>query len=137
MSLEDLPEGNLLGLFEHARAPQPTDALASHPPRPSSALFSQSPAKKPRLSPPSLKLPPSSMDIVDMGPLSPFAFEDPTSAMTSPWLVRVVLDLHDVHRLSWMDMSDVIWRMYGVQTGSGEVLDILSGNGRVRRSWWD
>lgn len=57
--------------------------------------------------------------------------------MTSPWLVRVVLDLHDVKGVSWMDITSVVERVYGVQTGSAEVLEILSGNGRVRRRWWD
>lgn len=57
--------------------------------------------------------------------------------MTSPWLVRVVLDLHDMHRLSWMDIGGFVERVYGVRTGSEEVLEILSGNGRVRRRWWD
>lgn len=135
---EELPEGNLLGLFERAQAPMPADALTSHPPRPLSPRSSQSPAKRPRLSPPSsLDLPSSSQATLDIGPVSPFAFQDPGSAMTSPWLVRVVLDLFDVHRMCWMGIGDMIWKLYGVQTGSGEVLDILHGNGRVRRMWWD
>jgi hypothetical protein len=140
LSLRDLPEGNLLGLFEHAPPPLPADALTSHPPRTVSPPYAQSAAKRPRLSPPRLALPPNAIDgaaAVDMGPASPFAFQDPSSAMTSPWLVRAVLDLHDVHRLSWMEISDVIGRVYGVRTSSAEVLDVLSGNGRVRRSWWD
>ena len=102
-------------------------------------MHAQSKAKRQRLSPPRLALPPNVIDGVagDMGPASPFTFQDPESAMTSPWLVRAVLDLHDVHRLSWMEISDVIGRVYGVRTSSAEVLDVLSGNGRVRRSWWD
>ncbi|KAF2622555.1 hypothetical protein BU25DRAFT_352045 [Macroventuria anomochaeta] len=110
----------------HSRAPRPSDALSSHPP-----------TKRARLSPPHLSLPPLSSDITDISPTSPFAFQDPAFPMTSPWLVRVVLDLYDVHRLSWMDIGDVVGRIYGVQTGSAEVLNILSGNGRVRRVWWD
>lgn len=139
LSLRDLPEGNLLGLFEHAPPPLPADALTSHPPRRLSPMHAQSKAKRQRLSPPRLALPPNVIGAaaVDMGPASPFAFQDPESAMTSPWLVRAVLDLHDVHRLSWMEISDVIGRVYGVRTSSAEVLDVLSGNGRVRRSWWD
>ncbi|KAF3033278.1 hypothetical protein E8E12_004952 [Didymella heteroderae] len=95
----DLPEGNLLGLFENAHKPRPSDALNSHPPRPLSPravspLPSHSPAKRPRLSPPAISLPPP--DPTLSGPISPFAFQDPESSMTSPWLVRMVLDLHDV-----------------------------------------
>ncbi|KAJ8116352.1 hypothetical protein OPT61_g2212 [Boeremia exigua] len=135
MRLDDLPEGNLLGLFEHAQPPRRSDALNSHPPRALSPLASQSPAKRPRLASPSPSLQPHSE--MDVEPVSPFAFQDPSSTMTSPWLVRVVLDFHDVHRLSWMDISEAVRRMYGVQTGVAEVLDILSGNGRVRRMWWD
>jgi hypothetical protein len=71
------------------------------------------------------------------GPISPFAFQDPESSMTSPWLVRVVLDLHDVKGVCWMDVAGMVERVYGVRTGSEEVLGILSGNGRVRRRWWD
>ncbi|KAF9695492.1 hypothetical protein EKO04_006431 [Ascochyta lentis] len=125
--LQDLPEGNLLGLFENTRAPRPSDALYSHPP----------PSKKVRLSPPHINLPPPSEDVSDTGPISPFAFQDTSFPMTDPWLVRVVLDLYDVRGVSWMDISAVIGRVYRVQTGSAEVLDILSGNGRVRRMWWD
>ena len=121
----DLPEGNLLGLFENALAPRPTEALSSHPP-----------TKKPRLSPPSIQLPPPNL-MLDAGPTSPFAFQDLSFPMTSPWLVRVVLDLHDVHRLSWMEIGGFVERVYGVQTGSAEVLEILAGNGRVKRCWWD
>ncbi|KAJ4988537.1 hypothetical protein SVAN01_05992 [Stagonosporopsis vannaccii] len=137
LHLDDLPEGNLLGLFENAQAPRRSDALNSHPPRPLSPLFSESPAKRPRLALPPMALPSHSEDMIDVGPASPFAYQDPNSTMTSPWLVRVVLDLHDVHRLSWMNISDVVSRMYGSQTSSAEVLDILSGNGRVKRMWWD
>lgn len=128
MRLQDLPEGNLLGLFENASAPQPSDALHSHPPPP--------PAKRARLSPPRIELPAADLPI-EGGPISPFAFQDAAFPMTSPWLVRVVLDLHDVHGLSWMDIGDAVGRAYGVQTGSSEVLGILEGNGRVRRMWWD
>ncbi|KAF2997904.1 hypothetical protein E8E13_004496 [Curvularia kusanoi] len=87
-SLQDLPEGNLLGLFTNAHAPMRADALTSHPPRPlSSQCGTQSPAKRARFSPPGLQLPPSVVvGAVDMGPASPFAFQDPSSAMTSPWL---------------------------------------------------
>ena len=132
----DLPEGNLLGLFERASAPRPSDALSSHPLRPSSPRTLHPPAKRTRLSPPQIQLPPLSLSI-EAGPTSPFAFQDLSFPMISPWLVRVVLDLHDVHRLSWMDIGSVVERMYGVRTGSAEVLEILSGNGRVRRCWWD
>ncbi|KAH6644596.1 hypothetical protein C7974DRAFT_371701 [Boeremia exigua] len=135
--LDELPEGNLLGLFEYAQAPCRADALNSHPPRPVSPPCSQSPAKRPRLAPPPIALPSHTEALSDMGPISPFAFQDPSSTMTSPWLVRAVLDLHDVYRLSWMDISDVMARMYGTRTGSAEILDILSGNGRVKRMWWN
>ncbi|KAF1364458.1 hypothetical protein EJ07DRAFT_99940 [Lizonia empirigonia] len=93
-------------------------------------------AKRARLSPPRIELPPTDLPI-ESGPISPFAFQDAAFPMTSPWLVRVVLDLHDVHGLSWMDIGDAVGRVYGVQTGSSEVLGILEGNGRVRRMWWD
>jgi hypothetical protein len=121
----DLPDGNLLGLFTTTTPPSPYTSLHSHPP-----------TKKPRLSPPTIDLPSPDLS-ADIGPTSPFAFQDPSFPMTSPWLVRVVLDLHDVHGVSWMDIGEVVGRVYGVRTGSGEVLEILSGNGRVRRAWWD
>jgi hypothetical protein len=136
--LMDLPAGNLLGLFENAHKPRPSDALNSHPPRTPSPLSSrstQSPAKRPRLSPPALHLP--APDLTLTGPVSPFAFQDPGSSMTSPWLVRVVLDLHDVKGVCWMDIPTIVEGVYGVRTGSEEVLGILAGNGRVRRRWWD
>lgn len=135
--LANHPEGNLLGLFSYA-APRRSDALTSHPPRPLSPFSSRtthSPAKRPRLSPPALSLPPPDLSLTS--PVSPFAFQDPESSMTSPWLVRVVLDLHDVKGVCWMDVASVLERVYGVRTGCEEVLGILSGNGRVRRRWWD
>ena len=122
----DLPAGNLLGLFETTWAPKPSDALHSHPP----------PNKRARLSPSRTTQSPTDLPL-EAGPTSPFAFQDLSFPMTSPWLVRTVLDLHDVHRVNWMNISDIIGRMYGVKTGSGEVLEILSGNGRVNRMWWD
>ncbi|KAF1927120.1 uncharacterized protein M421DRAFT_6321 [Didymella exigua CBS 183.55] len=142
--LTDLPEGNLLHLFETAKAPQRSDALNSHPPRSTSPRSlssrplsppSYSPSKRPRLSPHALRLPTPDPSLT--GPVSPFAFQDPESSMTSPWLVRMVLDLHDVKGVCWMDVASVVERVYGVQTRSEEVLGILSGNGRVRRVWWD
>ncbi|KAF3040176.1 hypothetical protein E8E11_004655 [Didymella keratinophila] len=94
--LMDLPEGNLLGLFEHA-APRRSGALTSHPPRPLfppgvpsspvSPRATHSSAKRPRLSPPDISLP--KPDPTLTGPVSPFAFQDPESSMTSPWLGTV------------------------------------------------
>jgi hypothetical protein len=70
--------------------------------------------------------------------MSPFVYQDTTCPMYSPWLVRVVLDMHDVHRLDWMSIAEPIERVWGVRTSSAEVLDILSDNGRVsNRQWWD
>jgi hypothetical protein len=57
--------------------------------------------------------------------------------MYSPWLVRVVLDLYDVRGLDWMSIAEPVERLWGVQTSSAEVLNILSDNGRVHRQWWD
>jgi hypothetical protein len=52
--------------------------------------------------------------------------------------VRIVLDLYDVHGLSWTDIAEPIGRVWGVRTSSAEVLGILSGNGRVvGQRWWD
>jgi hypothetical protein len=71
-------------------------------------------------------------------PMSPFVYQDTSCAMYSPWLVRVVLDMYDVHGLDWMTIAEPIERVWGVQTSSAEVLDILSDNGRVgNRRWWD
>jgi hypothetical protein len=71
-------------------------------------------------------------------PMSPFVYQDTTCPSYSPWLVRVVLDLCDVHGLDWMSIAEPIERVWGVQTSSAEVLDILSDNGRVNnRRWWD
>jgi hypothetical protein len=70
--------------------------------------------------------------------MSPFVYQDMTCPMYSPWLVRMVLDMHDVHRLDWMSIAEPIERVWGVRTSSAEVLDILSDNGRVSdRRWWD
>lgn len=58
--------------------------------------------------------------------------------MYSPWLVQVVLNLYDVMGLDWMSIAEPVYRRWGVQTSSAEVLDILSDNGRVLgRKWWD
>ncbi|KAF1844352.1 uncharacterized protein K460DRAFT_289132 [Cucurbitaria berberidis CBS 394.84] len=71
-------------------------------------------------------------------PSSPFLYQDTSYPMYSPWLVRVVLDLYDVRGLDWMSIAEPIARTWGVQTSTAEVLDILSGNGRVHnRRWWD
>lgn len=78
----------------------------------------------------------SSID--DEQPSSPFLYQDTTFPMYSPWLVRVVLDMHDVRGLDWMSIAEPVERMWGVQTNSAEVLSILSDNGRVHnRRWWD
>ncbi|KAI2480284.1 hypothetical protein Ptr902_08465 [Pyrenophora tritici-repentis] len=80
----------------------------------------------------------SASDIVEFEPTSPFLYQDTSSKMYSPWLVRVVLDMYDVRGLCWMDIADPIERVWGVQTSSAEVLGILSDNGRVGvRRWWD
>jgi hypothetical protein len=70
-------------------------------------------------------------------PVSPFIYQDTSYPSYSPWLVRVVLDMYDVHGLDWTAIAEPIGRVWGVQTSSAEVLDILSGNGRVGRRWWD
>jgi hypothetical protein len=58
--------------------------------------------------------------------------------MYSPWLVRAVLDLHDVRGLDWMSIAEPVERIWGVRTCTAEVLAILSDNGRVNnRRWWD
>jgi hypothetical protein len=57
--------------------------------------------------------------------------------MFDPWLVRMVLDMFDVRGFDWMSIADPIERVWGVRTGSAEVLEILVGNGRVRRVWWE
>jgi hypothetical protein len=77
-------------------------------------------------------------DQVAEAPMSPFVYQDTSFPMYSPWLVRVVLDMYDVHGLDWMSIAEPIERVWGVQTSSAEVLDILSDNGRVpNRRWWD
>lgn len=66
------------------------------------------------------------------------AYQDNTSPMYDPWLVRVVLDMYDVHGFDWTSIAEPIERIWGFRTSSAEVLGILSGNGRVRgRVWWD
>lgn len=70
-------------------------------------------------------------------PPSPFLFQDKAYPMYSPWLVRAVLDLHDVRGLDWISIAEPVGRIWGVQTSSAEVLAILSDNGRVHRRWWD
>ncbi|KAF1829505.1 hypothetical protein BDW02DRAFT_146464 [Decorospora gaudefroyi] len=75
---------------------------------------------------------------VALEPASPFLYQDTSFPMYSPWLVRVVLDMYDVHGLDWMSIAEPIERVWGVRTSSADVLDILSGNGRVKnRRWWD
>jgi hypothetical protein len=49
----------------------------------------------------------------------------------------MVLDMFDVRGFDWMSIADPIERVWGVRTGSAEVLEILVGNGRVRRVWWE
>jgi len=72
------------------------------------------------------------------GPTSPFLYQDTSYPMYSPWLVRVVLDMYDVHRLDWMSIAEPIERVWGVRSSSADVLGILSDNGRVlNRRWWD
>ncbi|KAF2034072.1 hypothetical protein EK21DRAFT_85867 [Setomelanomma holmii] len=71
-------------------------------------------------------------------PSSPFLYQDKSYPMYSPWLVRAVLDLHDVRGLDWMSIAEPVERIWGVRTCSAEVLAILSDNGRVlNRRWWD
>jgi hypothetical protein len=75
---------------------------------------------------------------VEEEPSSPFFYQDPSYPMYSPWLVRVVLDLHDNRGLDWMSIAEPVERLWGVPTSSAEVLSILSDNGRVlNRRWWD
>ncbi|RAR14496.1 hypothetical protein DDE83_002068 [Stemphylium lycopersici] len=72
------------------------------------------------------------------GPTSPFLYQDTSCPMYSPWLVRVVLNIYDVHRLDWMSIAELIERVWGVRSSSADVLGILSDNGRVlNRRWWD
>jgi hypothetical protein len=70
-------------------------------------------------------------------PTSPFAYQDMSYEMYSPWLVRVVLDMYDVRGMDWMSIAEPIERVWGVRTSSADVLGILSANGRVGRQWWD
>jgi len=71
-------------------------------------------------------------------PSSPFLYQDKNYPMYSPWLVRAVLDLHDVRGLNWMSIAGPVERIWGVRTSTAEVLAILSDNGRVNnRRWWD
>lgn len=75
---------------------------------------------------------------IEEQPASPFLYQDPSYPMYSPWLVQVVLNLHDVMGLDWMSIAEPVQRRWGVQTSSAEVLGILSDNGRVLgRKWWD
>lgn len=75
---------------------------------------------------------------IEEQPSSPFLYQDMSYPMYSPWLVQVVLNLHDVMGLDWMSIAEPVYRKWGVQTSSAEVLDILSDNGRVPgRKWWD
>jgi len=65
-------------------------------------------------------------------------YQDPSTTMYDPWLVRMVLDLFDVRGFSWMMIAEPIERLWGFKTSSSEVLGILVGNGRVGgRVWWD
>jgi hypothetical protein len=64
-------------------------------------------------------------------------YQDPSTSMYDPWLVRVVLDMFDLKGLDWMTIAEPIERIFGFRTSSGEVMGILSANGRVARLWWD
>lgn len=69
---------------------------------------------------------------------SPFLYQDTSYTMYSPWLVKAVLDLCDVHGLDWTSIATPVERIWGVKTCAAEVLDILRSNGRVaHRRWWD
>ncbi|KAF2266494.1 hypothetical protein CC78DRAFT_615009 [Lojkania enalia] len=59
-------------------------------------------------------------------------YQDTSSPMYDPWLVRVVLDMYDVRGFDWMMIAEPIERIWGFRTSSAEVLGILSGNGRLR-----
>ncbi|KAF2873942.1 hypothetical protein BDV95DRAFT_488065 [Massariosphaeria phaeospora] len=65
-------------------------------------------------------------------------YQDINTPMYDPWLVHIVLDMYDTRGFDWMTIAEPIERIWGFRTSSGEVLDILSGNGRVLgRRWWD
>ncbi len=69
--------------------------------------------------------------------LSSAIYQDMSTPMYDPWLVRVVLDMHDVRGFDWTIIAEPIDRIWGFKTSSAEVLGILSANGRVGRRWWD
>ncbi|KAF2715777.1 hypothetical protein K504DRAFT_457916 [Pleomassaria siparia CBS 279.74] len=73
---------------------------------------------------------------IHSSPLS--IYQDPSTPMYDPWLVRVVLDLFDIRGFDWMSIAEPIERAWGCRTSSAEVLGILVGNGRVVGwKWWD
>jgi hypothetical protein len=84
---------------------------------------------------PSSPQPSSPLQILSCSPhLS--IYQDTSTPSHDPWLVRVVLDMFDVKGFDWMDMAEVITRVWGRRTGSAEVLEILRGNGRVSTGVW-
>lgn len=64
-------------------------------------------------------------------------YQDMSSPMYDPWLVRVVLDMYDVRGFDWTMIAEPIERIWGFRTCTSEVLGILSGNGRLAPRWWD
>jgi len=64
-------------------------------------------------------------------------YQDMSTPMYDPWLVRVVLDMYDVRGFDWTMIAEPIERIWGFRTCSAEVLGILSGNGRLGPRWWD
>ncbi|KAF1998373.1 hypothetical protein P154DRAFT_250307 [Amniculicola lignicola CBS 123094] len=106
----------------------PSPSLHSEPYTPTAPLLSRIHA--PDIYPPSI-LPASSSLSIDI-------FQDPTSPMFDPWLVRVVLDMFDIRGMNWMMIAHWVERGWSVRTNSAEVLGILEANGRIRgRVWWD
>jgi hypothetical protein len=64
-------------------------------------------------------------------------YQDMSTPMYDPWLVRVVLDMYDVRGFDWTMIAEPIERIWGFHTCTAEVLGILSGNGRLGPRWWD
>lgn len=68
----------------------------------------------------------------------PFDEEEDVKFPEDPRLVRLVLELHDVQRFDWMMIAEPLHRLWGIETSSAAVLDILQRNGRIQKTvWWD
>ncbi|KAF2642110.1 hypothetical protein P280DRAFT_397653 [Massarina eburnea CBS 473.64] len=108
-------------------------------PSPSPSSTSSPPPKNESMRPKTWSHRPANIDTKPPNPPAPSLalYQDESTPMYDPWLVRVVLDLYDIRGFEWTVIADMVGKMWGFRTCSADVLGILTGNGRIGRRWWD